>query len=163
MLFDETSEAHRAWILSCFGLRVSVWLTTWPIFPTFQLSSPLFYTTFCMCLGLPSIIGIPRCVCTHPINPMGIHFLCCAHGNKHIWFHDVICDTFVAIAWDVSFHMGWEQLHAFPSTTFNSFRWWINIMATKDGIWRAPKLFVSLQDEPKVENNGKVRNSGHAP
>jgi hypothetical protein len=22
-------------------------------------------------------------VCTHPINPMGIHLLPCTHGNKH--------------------------------------------------------------------------------
>jgi hypothetical protein len=29
--------------------------------------------------------------------------------------------------------------------------------------WRAPKLLVSLKDEPKVENNGKVKSSGHAP
>jgi len=42
--------------------------------------------------------------------------------------------TFAMIAWDVSFHMGWEQLHAFPSTTFNSFCQWINIVLTKNGI-----------------------------
>jgi hypothetical protein len=163
MLFNETSKAHHAQISSCFGLGVNVWLTTWPIFSTFQLSSPLFNTTFCMCLGLPSIIGIPRCVCTHPINPMGIHFLCCVHGNKHIKTHDAICDTFVAITWNVSFHMGRKQLHVLPSTTFNSFRWWINIMFTKDGIWRTPKLLVSLENEPKVKNNEKVKSSGHTP
>jgi len=98
MLFDETSKAHHAQILSCFGPGVSAWLIVRPIFTTFQLSPPIFYTTFCMCFGLPSITGIPRCVCTHPIDPMGIHFLCCAHGNKKIGTHDVICNTFVTIA-----------------------------------------------------------------
>jgi hypothetical protein len=59
-------------------------------------------------------------VCTHPIDPIGIHFLRCAHGIKHIGTHDAIHDTFVAITQNVGFHMGQEQLHAFPSTTLNS-------------------------------------------
>jgi len=53
-----------------------------------------------------SIANLPQCVCTHPINPMGIHLLHCAHGNEHKATHDAICDTFVAIAWDANFHMG---------------------------------------------------------
>jgi hypothetical protein len=65
---------------------------------------------------------------------MGIHLLRYAHGNEHIRTHDVIHDTFVAIAWDVSFHMGREQLYVIPSTTFNSFRWRIDIVFTKYGI-----------------------------
>jgi hypothetical protein len=36
-------------------------------------------------------------MCTHPIDLMNIHLLCCVHGNKHPWTHDAICDTFVAI------------------------------------------------------------------
>ncbi len=64
---------------------------------------------------------------------MGIHFLHCAHGNERIKTHDAIRDTFVAIAWIVNFHMG-QKLYAFPSTTFNSSCWWINIVFTKDGI-----------------------------
>ncbi len=89
-----------------------------------------------MQLGLPnpSIASIPRCVCTHPIHPMGIHFLRCAHGNKRIGTHDVICDTFATITQDVGFHVGRKQLHALPSTTFNSFCQEVDIMLTKDGI-----------------------------
>ncbi len=134
MLFDRTSEVHCAQILSCSSSRVGTWLTTWLVFPTFQLSSSNFYTTFYMWLGLPnpSIVGIPWCV--HPIDLMGIHFLCCVHGNEHTITHDAICDTFVAITWDVGFHVGWEQLHALPSTTFNSFCWRINIVLTNDDI-----------------------------
>jgi len=45
-------------------------------------------------------------VCAHLIDPMGIHFLHCAHSNKHIGTHDAICDTFVVIARNVDFHMG---------------------------------------------------------
>ncbi len=63
-----------------------------------------------MQLGLPhpSIVGIPRCVCTPPINPMGIHLLRYAHGNKRARTHDAIHDTFVAIAQNDGFHMGQE-------------------------------------------------------
>ncbi len=60
-------------------------------------------------------------MCTHPINPMGIHFLCCVHGNECIGTHDVVRNTFIAIVRDVGFHMGWKQLHALLSITFNSF------------------------------------------
>jgi hypothetical protein len=65
---------------------------------------------------------------------MGIHFLRCAHGNKRIGTHDVICDTFATITQDVGFHVGRKQLHALPSTTFNSFCQEVDIMLTKDGI-----------------------------
>jgi hypothetical protein len=30
-------------------------------------------------------------------------------------------------------------------------------------VWHAPKLLVSLEGEPKVENNRKVKSLGHAP
>jgi hypothetical protein len=48
--------------------------------------------------------------------------------------HDVVCDTFVAIAQDADFHVGWEQLHALPSTTFHSSCQQVDIVFTKDGI-----------------------------
>jgi hypothetical protein len=52
-----------------------------------------------MQLGLPHLLieGIFRCVCTHPIDPMGIHFLCCVQGNECTKTHDAIRDTFVII------------------------------------------------------------------
>jgi hypothetical protein len=136
MFFDGTFKAHYVQILSCSGPWVGIWLTAWQVFPAFRLVSSIFYTTFCTQLGLPhpSIIGIPRCVCTHPIDPMGIHLLRCAHGNECIGTHDAICNTFVAIARDVGFHVGQKQLHAFLSTTFNSSRWRVDIMLTKNGI-----------------------------
>jgi hypothetical protein len=47
-------------------------------------------------------------MCTHPIDTMGIYLLRCVHGNKLTRTHDVVRSTFVAIAWDVNFHMGRE-------------------------------------------------------
>ncbi len=135
MIFDNISEAHYAQIIPCFDPMAGVWLIVRPIFLTFQLSFPNFFTTLCM-WGLPhsSIAHIPWCVCTHPIDLMGIHLLHCVHNNKHIRTHDGIGDTFVAIVRDVGFHVGWEQLHALPSTTFNSSCRWVDIILTKYGI-----------------------------
>jgi len=53
MFSDRILEAHRAQILSCFGPKVGAWFTTQPIFPTFQLSSPIFSATIRTWLRLP--------------------------------------------------------------------------------------------------------------
>ncbi len=136
ILWNMISKAHCAWILSCFSLRPSVWLITWPIFLGYWLIFPVFSIVLWIQLGLPhpSIIGILWCMFTHPIDLMGIHLLRCAHGNEHTGTHDVVRDTFVVIAWDVGFHMWWQQLHALFSNTVNSSCRWIDIVFTKDGI-----------------------------
>ncbi len=82
-------------------------------------------------------------MCTHPIDPMGIHLLCYTHGNECIATHDVICDTFVAIARDVGFHVGQEQLHALLSTTFNSSHQQVDIVFNKDGIRTLVDIFIA--------------------
>jgi hypothetical protein len=171
MLFNKTFEAFCAWIVSCSNLGVGTWLTTWLVFPTFRLSSLVFCTTFRAWLGPPQLLiaNIPWCVCTHPIDPMGVHFLCCVHGNKHTRTHDAIHDTFFVIARNVDLHVGWEQLHAFPSITFNSFHRQIDIVPTKDGIctlanvvimnptwvdlWCIPKFLIRPKLGPSQSNN----------
>jgi hypothetical protein len=65
---------------------------------------------------------------------MGIHLLHCVHNNEHTRSYDAIRDTFVAIAQDVSFHMGWKQLHALLSTTVNFSCQRVDIVLTKDAI-----------------------------
>jgi hypothetical protein len=65
---------------------------------------------------------------------MGVHLLLCVHDNECIGTHDAICNTFVAIAQDVSFHVGQKQLHALPSTTLNSFCQQVDIGFTKNEI-----------------------------
>jgi hypothetical protein len=79
-------------------------------------------------------MSIHWCMCTYPIDLMGIHLLPCAHNDEHIRTHDVVRNTFVAIAQDVGFHVRWEQLHVLPSNTFNSSYQRINIVLTKDDI-----------------------------
>jgi len=135
MLFDETFEAHRARIISCSGLGVSAWLIIRSIFLASWLFSLVFSTTFRTLFGLPhpSIVSILWYACTHLIDPMGIHLLCYAHGNKCTGTHDVIHNTFVAIARDARLHVGQQQLHLLPSTTFNYFCWQVDIVFTNDG------------------------------
>ncbi len=89
MLFDRIFEAHCAQILSCFGPRAGVWLTIWPIFLGFWLTSLVFSTMFWIWFKLPhsSIVGIFWCVYTHPIDLINIHLLRCVHGNEHTWMN----------------------------------------------------------------------------
>jgi hypothetical protein len=56
------------------------------------------------------------------------------HGNKRTKTHDAVCDNFVAISWNVYFHVGRKQLHMFFSTTLNSSHQRVDIMFTKDEI-----------------------------
>jgi hypothetical protein len=73
-------------ILLCSGPKVGAWFTYRLIFPTFLLSSLIFFHN-----ALNVIWIIPSfncrfcwCVCTHPINPMGICLLHYVPNNKHI-------------------------------------------------------------------------------
>jgi hypothetical protein len=73
---------------------------------------------------------------------MSIHLLCYTHGNECIGTHDAICNTFVAIARDVGFHVGQKQLHVLPSTTFSSSCQQVDIVFTKDGICTLADILI---------------------
>ncbi len=109
-----------------------------------SLTFQLFSLVFLMCFGLPHplIVNIFWYVCTYCIDFMGVHLLHCTHGNECIGTYDGVCNTFATIAWDVGFHMGWEQVHALPSTMFNSSCCWINIVLTKDEIHTLIKIII---------------------
>ncbi len=99
MFSNRISKAHCVKILSCFGLGGDAWFIIRPTFPTFQLSSPSFFTMFQTWFGLPhlSIIGIFQCMCTHPIDVTNVHLLHCTHDNEHMGTHDVVFDIFATI------------------------------------------------------------------
>jgi hypothetical protein len=61
MFFDGISKANHVWIVSCSGSRVNVWLTSWLVFPAFQLYSSNILKTFRTQLRLPHplIANIP--------------------------------------------------------------------------------------------------------
>jgi hypothetical protein len=46
---------------------------------------------------------------------MGIHLLCCVHGNEHIETHDAIHDIFIIIVENDSLH----GMRIITSTSFN--------------------------------------------
>jgi exonuclease I len=69
-----------------------------------------------------------------PISPIGIHLMCCAHGNEHTKIHDVVCDIFITIMRNVDFHVRQKQLHMFVLTMSNSFHRQINSVLTKNEI-----------------------------
>jgi hypothetical protein len=129
-------EAHYAQILSCSNPRASAWLTIQPIFPSIQLTSMVFSIVLWIQPGVPhpSITNILWCVCTHPIDLMGMHVLCCVHGNERITTHGIVHNTFATIAQDVGFHVGWKQLHVLLLIMFNSSHQRIDIVLTKDNI-----------------------------
>jgi len=136
MLSNMIFETHCARILSCFGLGADFWLITWPMFPTFQLYSPSFFTMFQTWFGLPhlSITCIFQCVCTHHIDVTSVHLLHYTHDNECMGTHDVVCHIFATIAQGIVFHVDQKQLHTLSSTTFHSFCQWSDIWLTKDGI-----------------------------
>jgi hypothetical protein len=74
---------------------------------------------------------------------MGIHLLCCAHGNECTGTHDAICDTFAIITQNVGFHVGQDQLHALLSTMFNVFCGQIDIVFTKYGIHTLVDIIIA--------------------
>jgi len=82
-------------------------------------------------------------VCVHIPSTLWVsHFLGCALGNERTKTHDVIHGTFATIVWDVGFHVGQEQLHVLPLNMFNSFRWWVDIVLTKNGICTLVEIVI---------------------
>jgi hypothetical protein len=75
MLSNKIYETYCVRILSCFNFGANIWFTIRPTFLAFQLSFSSCFTMLRMQLGLThlSIVGIFRCVCTHPINAAGVH------------------------------------------------------------------------------------------
>jgi hypothetical protein len=67
-----------------------------------MLSSTLKCFMFCIAikLGLPHPLafGLTHCIYGWPLNPIGIHLLCCAHGGERTTSHDVVQDVFASIA-----------------------------------------------------------------
>jgi len=111
MFFNGIFEAHHARVISCFGPKASLWLTIWSIFPSFQLVSSIFSTTFWIRLGLPhpSIVSIPWCVCAHMpltlwVSISYIVFMTMNAQEPMIQF----VTSLLPFAWDVGFHVEWE-------------------------------------------------------
>jgi hypothetical protein len=111
---------HAIW-QDIWGLLCSNFIMFWPKggrlvynstnLPSLLIISLVFSTTLRTQLGLPhlSIVGIPWCVCTHPIDLMGIHFFTLCSWQRMHWNpwcnSQHLCCHYVR---DVNFHVGWE-------------------------------------------------------
>jgi hypothetical protein len=131
MFFNRIHVAHRVQIWSCLGIGVDVCLIVWQVFPSFWLSSLIFFTMFWMWLGLlhPSITSLP---------PMCVHTSHWSYGYPPFTLHpwqrthiDPSCSL-----WHLWYHcMKWRFPHGMKiiNTTFNSYHSGIDIVFTKDG------------------------------
>jgi hypothetical protein len=54
-------------------------------------------------------IGVSQCICSQPLDPMGIHLFWCVHGEKTTISHDVMWDVFVTTTRNVRFHISQAQ------------------------------------------------------
>jgi len=67
----------------------------------------IFFITLHSKLSLshPLVFGVSHCICSQPLDPMGIHFFRYAHGGERTISHNVMQDVFLAIAKDARFHV----------------------------------------------------------
>jgi hypothetical protein len=72
----------------------------------YAFNNLLFFPKLHNALNIPWTTTSFNCMCTHPINLMGIHFLLYAHGNECTKTEDAIHDIFVTIVRDANFHVG---------------------------------------------------------
>jgi hypothetical protein len=63
------------------------------------MASNDFFTTLCIKLGVshPLILGVSHCICSQPLDVMGIHLFHYTHGADKMVLHDVVRDVFMAI------------------------------------------------------------------
>jgi len=92
----------------------------------------VFSTTLRIQLGLshPLVLGVSHCICNQPLDPMGIHLLCCAHGEERITLHD----AFVAIVKDAGLHVSQERTLVFPPLALQFLCCRVNIVLSIDGV-----------------------------
>jgi hypothetical protein len=70
-------DLHQTHLRSCVG----IWLLACLIILFFHLALNVFSTTLCTRLGFshPLVLGVSHWICNQPLDPMGIHLLCCVH------------------------------------------------------------------------------------
>jgi hypothetical protein len=73
----------------------------------FHLTLDVFFTLLHIRLGLshPLVLGVSHCICSQPLDLIGIHILCCIHGEKRMALHDVVHGAFVTIVKNARFHV----------------------------------------------------------
>jgi hypothetical protein len=77
---------------SCARSGASICLLTCLVVPFFHVLKDYFSITLHIKLGLshPLLLGVSHCICSQPLDPMGIHLFCCAHGGEKMTSHNVM-------------------------------------------------------------------------
>jgi len=121
-LFNMSFDSHQARLRSCARSNSKTLLCAHPVIPCFHLPSNIFPSMLDIKLGLPHplVLGPTHCIFSQLLNPMGIHFFCCAHGGEKITSYDVIRDVFASIVKNVGFHVLREQTHILPFSSLQS-------------------------------------------
>jgi hypothetical protein len=116
---------------------MKAWLSVCPIILFIHLASNIFlHDAMCTKLGLPHMLtfGLSHYIYGQPLDLMGIHLFCCAHGGEKTTSHNVIWDAFVSITKYVGFHGVREQTHILLLLTIQSSRQRVDIVLSVDGI-----------------------------
>ncbi len=100
----------------------------------FLLALEFFFIALHIWLALPhpQALGLSHYICSQPLDPMGIHFLCCHHGKKG-QFLMMLCRMLLCLLWRMwdfmfyvkkptFFHLLFFSLHVDGSTLWF---WWI--------------------------------------
>lgn len=68
---------------------------------------------------------------SHPL----VHLLQCVHGSEHTRMHDFNSNLFTSIVKEVNFHVLHEQLHTLFTLTLQTYRWFVDIIISKDRVY----------------------------
>jgi hypothetical protein len=88
-------DSHWMFEVVC-GPSGGVWLLACLVIPFFHLPLNVFSITLHIKLGLfhPLVLGVSHCICSQPLDPIGIYLLHCAHGGKRMTSYDVVRNVF---------------------------------------------------------------------
>ncbi len=100
-------------------------------------------------LGVPHLLifGLSHYIYGQPLDLMGIHLFCFAHGGEKMTSHNVIWDAFVSITKDVGFHGAREQTHIILLLAILSSCQQVDIVLSVDGI----RMFANVIIENLTE------------
>jgi hypothetical protein len=103
-----------------------------PPSPSWGSSSSALHTR--LDLSHPLVFGVSHCICSEPLDPIGIHLLCCTHCGERMASHDVVWDVFTTITIDVRFHVSQEQTHVLPPHALQFLCHWVDIVLLINGV-----------------------------
>jgi hypothetical protein len=92
IILNMSFDSHWTCLKSYARPSVETWLYACLVISCFCLPSNVFPSTLQTKLNLPHplALGLTHCIYAQPLNPIGIHLLCCAHGEKKTTSHDAI-------------------------------------------------------------------------